>query len=94
MLKKSSEGQASPRPRRWMALGGIVVALGIAGCGSSSSNSGSSSSSTPATETKAPAQETKAPASESSSSGIPQGEHAGDGDGDNKGGPSDGDGNI
>ena len=85
MFTNSSEGHPSTRPRRWVALGVILLALGIAGCGSSGSSSSgttSSSSSTPA-----------APA-EASSSGIPQGEHAGDSDSDNKGGPSDGDGSL
>jgi hypothetical protein len=70
--------------RRWLALGFLLVALGVAGCGSSGSGT-TSSSSEPASK-PASTQETK--------NGIPQGEHAGDGDGDNHGEPSDGDGNI
>ncbi len=72
-------------PRRWLALGFLLVALGVAGCGSSSSGTTSSSSEPPAS---------KPAGSEETKNGIPQGEHAGDGDGDNHGEPSDGDGNI
>jgi ABC-type glycerol-3-phosphate transport system substrate-binding protein len=78
----------------------VLVALGVAACGSNASNSG--------TATKAatpPAQTTSSSAagatttssstsSGSSSNGIPQGPNAGDADSDNHGGPSDGDGNI
>lgn len=46
------------------------------------------------TTTTPPATETTTPAPPQSSGGIPQGANAGDGDSDNHGGPSDGDGNI
>jgi heme/copper-type cytochrome/quinol oxidase subunit 2 len=52
---------------------------GVPGSSSGSSTSSTSSSTTP---------------SHSGSSGIPQGANAGDADSDNRGGPSDGDGNI
>jgi hypothetical protein len=95
MSKKSFDARtAVGSPRSWLALGFALVALVVAGCGSSGS---STTSSTPAETKSAPAETKSAPAeskSESSSSGIPQGEHAGDGDGDNHGEPSDGDGNL
>ncbi len=92
MRTKSSVGHASIRRRRWMVIGFVLVALGVAGCGSSSSGTTSSTpaAGTPAETKPAPAQAT----SEPTSNGIPQGEHAGDGDGDNRGEPSDGDGNL
>jgi ABC-type phosphate transport system substrate-binding protein len=74
-------------PRRWVALTLAVAAIVVAGCGGGgSSSSASSSSSSPPAATST--------SSGSSSSGIPQGPNAGDKDADNKGGPSDGDGNI
>jgi hypothetical protein len=81
MIRKSN--------RKWPFLSGllVVLALAVAGCGGGGS-SPSSTSSVPAAS--APA----STSSQSSSSGIPQGPHAGDQDGDNSGGPSDGDGNI
>jgi hypothetical protein len=89
LFSKSSAAHAVGVPRKWLVLGFVLVALGVAGCGSSSSsNTTSSSSSAPASTTSAPA------AKEEVKNGIPQGEHAGDGDGDNHGEPSDGDGNI
>src|SRR6202044_977201 len=58
MLTKSSDGRTSAGPRRWVALGVVLVALGVAGCGSSSSSSPTTSSSSAApAETKAPAEE-------------------------------------
>jgi hypothetical protein len=80
MFSKSAAGSS----RRWLAFGFVMVALGLAGCGSSSSGT-TSSSTEPAKST---------PTTEETKNGIPQGEHAGDGDGDNHGEPSDGDGNI
>jgi hypothetical protein len=57
------------------------------------------STAAPAPTTATPAPQTTAPAPPKASpppasGGIPQGPNAGDGDGDNNGGPSDGDGNI
>ncbi len=96
MSKKSFDARAAVgSSRSWLALGFALVALVVAGCGSSGSST--TSSSTPAETKSAPAETKSAPAeskSESSSSGIPQGEHAGDGDGDNHGESSDGDGNL
>jgi hypothetical protein len=86
MFSKAFSAHSTGPSRRWLALGLLVAALAVAGCGSSNSGTTSSSSSTPAT--------TAAKEESSSSSGIPQGEHAGDGDGDNHGEPSDGDGNL
>ncbi len=88
MLTRSSDQHAGAGPRRWVALSFVLVALGAAGCGSSSSTTTSS----PA----APAETKSAPAtpSEATKNGIPQGPNAGDRDGDNSGGPSDGDGNL
>ena len=69
--------------RWWIAVLMAVAAIAVAGCGGGSSSSKSSSSSSAPAAT-----------STSSSNGIPQGPNAGDKDGDNQGGPSDGDGNI
>jgi hypothetical protein len=95
MLSKSSDARTAGAPRRWLVLGFVLVALGVAGCGSSSSSGTTSSSSEPATtsSSSAPAATTST-SSEATKNGIPQGEHAGDGDGDNHGEASDGDGNI
>lgn len=81
--------------RRFGGLALVAVSLAVAGCGSS----GSSSSSSAATSSAAPAATSTSSAAPSSSasggaSGIPQGPNAGDKDSDNKGGPSDGDGNL
>lgn len=84
MFSKSRPAHAS---RRWLVLVFAVLAVGVAGCGSSSSGTTSSSSEPPAAAAK---EESK----QETQNGIPQGEHAGDGDGDNHGEPSDGDGNI
>ena len=96
MFSKSSAVSAAGVSRRWLALGFVLVLLGVAGCGSSSSGT-TSSSSEPAksSETSRSSESSGSEAGkEETKNGIPQGEHAGDGDGDNKGGPSDGDGNI
>ena len=92
-----------------LAVGGVLVALVIAGCGGSSNPSPAASGvgSTPASH-PAPAgasgnagqKNPPAPSSEMQTSpksvesgGIPQ-HNGGDQDADNNGGPSDGDGNI
>jgi len=80
----SLTASAAGLPRRWLALGFALMALGVAGCGGSSNPSRTSSSEPSA----------KTTSTETSKNGIPQGEHAGDGDGDSHGEPSDGDGNI
>jgi hypothetical protein len=74
----------------------VLVALGVAACGSNSSSSGSTTkSSTPATtQSSSSSGGASATTSKTSSNGIPQGASAGDADADNHGGPSDGDGNI
>jgi hypothetical protein len=78
----------------------VLVALGVAACGSNSSSSTSSSSSSAAptaTQSSSPsggAAATTSSSSGASAGGIPQGANAGDGDADNRGGPSDGDGNL
>ena len=86
MFSKSSEARTGGLSRRLLVLGFALVAIGVAGCGSSSSSGTTSSSSEPAATTSTSSEPTK--------NGIPQGEHAGDGDGDNHGEPSDGDGDI
>jgi hypothetical protein len=96
MFRTSSAAHAVRVPRKWLVLGFVLVALGVAGCGSSSSpNTTSSSSSAPASTTSTTTAKESVPAAkEETKNGIPQGEHAGDGDGDNHGEPSDGDGNL
>jgi ABC-type phosphate transport system substrate-binding protein len=83
-------------PRRLAAGLLVLVALGVAACGSNSSSSSSSTKSS--TQSSQPASSSGGAAttttSGSSSNGIPQGPNAGDADADNHGGPSDGDGNI
>jgi hypothetical protein len=76
-------------PRRWVALTLAVAAIVVAGCGGGGSSSSSSSSAPAATSTGS-----SSSSGGSSSGGIPQGPNAGDKDSDNKGGPSDGDGNL
>jgi hypothetical protein len=65
--------------RRLAIVAAMLLALLVAGCGGSSSSSSSSTSA--------------APASEAAAAGIPQ-NNEGDHDGDNNGGPSDGDGDL
>ncbi len=81
--------------RRLTACLLVLVALGVAACGSnaSSSSTHSAASSPPATTTTSASSSSSGGSSASSSNGIPQG-NVGDDDSDNHGGPSDGDGNL
>ncbi len=82
-------------PRRWAAALLVLVALGVAACGSNSSGSSTKSTTQPTqTSSSSAGSAPSSTSSSSSSNGIPQGPNAGDDDGDNHGGPSDGDGNI
>ena len=93
-------GQAAIR--RLAIVGPVLIALALAGCGSSSSPSSSSSTpaSTPAAPTSSTTSTPSTPSTTSSTSstspsaaGIPQ-NNEGDHDTDNNGAPSDGDGNL
>ncbi len=76
-------------------LGGmlVVIALAVAGCGGGSSSSSSSTAKSPAPATST-GTSTGTSSSASSAGSIPQGPTAGDRDADNRGAPSDGDGNL
>jgi len=76
--------------KRFGSLSLVVICLAMAGCGGSSSSSSSSSSAPAATSSSSSASSSAS----GGSSSIPQGPNAGDKDSDNKGGPSDGDGNL
>ena len=84
--------------RTWLGAGIVVIALVLAGCGSSPPASGSKApSSTPSSSGSSSGGSSSGGSSSggaSASGGIPQGANAGDGDSDNHGGPSDGDGNL
>jgi hypothetical protein len=68
----------------------IVMALLLAGCGSTSSHSSQAPAQSAGTSTQTASQPAAPP---QAASGIPQG-NGGDQDVDNNGGPSDGDGNV
>lgn len=93
---KSTPRTQKTRIRATAALAAMLIALVVAGCGSTYSKSSTSSAEKPATTSSASGeskQGTTSSAPSSSASGIPQ-NGGGDGDGDNSGGPSDGDGNV
>jgi hypothetical protein len=79
--------------RRFAAGLLALAALGLAACGSNSSNT-TSPAATPTTHATTPASAPTTSSSGSTKNGIPQGPNAGDRDADNSGGPSDGDGNL
>lgn len=88
MLTKSPLGSRV----RCLAAGLLaLLALGLAACGSNSSNPAAKAARTGAA---APATTAAPSGTTSTANDIPQGPGAGDQDADNSGGPSDGDGNI
>jgi hypothetical protein len=98
MRSLSSDNRVKPSNRersRWLAAGGVALALLIAGCGStygSSKPSQGPASSAPPAVTGAGASTPSSPTTVETN-GIPQ-SNGGDQDADNNGGPSDGDGNV
>jgi ABC-type phosphate transport system substrate-binding protein len=80
-------------PRTLLTAATAVIALVLAGCGSSPASGSKSPASSPPAASSAGASGSGSSAGSSSGS-IPQGATAGDADTDNHGGTSDGDGNL